>query len=259
MAQGIARSWSGAVKIDIADSLVERSRTRARYRKTGRGRSLFTRHIFLRHVQKLCRSRRSISRARAGTPLMKMKISKLFPKQKTARQRGGSPVFARFGRSVRRHGRAEHEAVARAADRADPACRGRFRHHRVQCDQDAAGFVCGSGIGGSCSAKRPPRGVFAGANRTERGKCRGSPENIATLEKARPVTHSLPIELAAKPADSGKIYVVVKGDNPVTIAKKLKVSYDDLLELNHINDPRKLQIGQKLLIPKDGERKEGDE
>ncbi len=50
-------------------------------------------------------------------------------------------------------------------------------------------------------------------------------------------------------ADSGKTYVVVKGDNPVTIAKKLKVSYDELIALNHIEDPRKLQIGQKLLIP----------
>jgi LysM repeat protein len=50
-------------------------------------------------------------------------------------------------------------------------------------------------------------------------------------------------------ADSAKVYVVAKGDNPVTIAKKLKVSYDDLLALNHIDDPRKLQIGQKLLIP----------
>jgi LysM repeat protein len=52
------------------------------------------------------------------------------------------------------------------------------------------------------------------------------------------------------PAPSGKLYTVVKGDNPVTIAKKLKVSYDDLIALNHIEDPRKLKIGQKLLIPK---------
>jgi LysM repeat protein len=53
----------------------------------------------------------------------------------------------------------------------------------------------------------------------------------------------------ASVADSGKVYVVAKGDNPVTIARKLKVSYDSLLEINHIDDPRKLQIGQKLLIP----------
>jgi LysM repeat protein len=52
------------------------------------------------------------------------------------------------------------------------------------------------------------------------------------------------------PASSGKVYTVMKGDNPVTIAKKLKVSYGDLIALNHIEDPRKLQIGQKLLIPK---------
>ncbi len=49
--------------------------------------------------------------------------------------------------------------------------------------------------------------------------------------------------------DSGKIYTVVKGDNPVTIARHLKVSEADLLELNQITDPRKLQINQKLRIP----------
>ena len=63
----------------------------------------------------------------------------------------------------------------------------------------------------------------------------------------------------AKSADSGKIYVVVKGDNPVTIAKKFKVSYDDLVALNHIDDPRKLQIGQKLLIPKTVKTKKAGE
>jgi LysM repeat protein len=56
--------------------------------------------------------------------------------------------------------------------------------------------------------------------------------------------------VAAKPVSSGKTYVVKKGDSPVTIAKKLKVPYDDLMALNHIEDPRKLRIGQELLIPK---------
>ncbi len=56
--------------------------------------------------------------------------------------------------------------------------------------------------------------------------------------------------VAARPVSSGKTYVVKKGDSPVTIAKKLKVPYDDLMALNHIEDPRKLRIGQKLLIPK---------
>jgi cytoskeletal protein RodZ len=56
-------------------------------------------------------------------------------------------------------------------------------------------------------------------------------------------------EHAKTPPSSGKTYIVKKGDNPVTIAKKLKVSYSDLITLNHIDDPHKLRIGQKLLIP----------
>src|SRR5205823_9977095 len=55
--------------------------------------------------------------------------------------------------------------------------------------------------------------------------------------------HLKSAERAKAPARSGKVYTVVKGDNLVTIAKKLKVSYDDLLALNQIEDPRKLKIG----------------
>jgi LysM repeat protein len=61
------------------------------------------------------------------------------------------------------------------------------------------------------------------------------------------------------PQSSGKTYAVAKGDNPVTIAKKLKVSYDDLLAINHIDDPKKLQIGQKLLIPNKSAKGKKDE
>jgi LysM repeat protein len=57
-------------------------------------------------------------------------------------------------------------------------------------------------------------------------------------------------EQAKTPSSSGKTYVVKKGDNPVGIAKRLKVSYNDLMTLNHIDDPHKLKIGQKLLVPK---------
>jgi nucleoid-associated protein YgaU len=49
--------------------------------------------------------------------------------------------------------------------------------------------------------------------------------------------------------DGGKSYVVQKGDSPAGIAKKFKVSYADLLKVNNIEDPKKLQIGQKLVIP----------
>ena len=40
---------------------------------------------------------------------------------------------------------------------------------------------------------------------------------------------------------------------------KLKVPYDDLMAANHIDDPHKLQIGQKLIIPtKPTKPKKGD-
>jgi LysM repeat protein len=51
------------------------------------------------------------------------------------------------------------------------------------------------------------------------------------------------------PADSGKTYVVGKGETPISIAHKLKVSYDALLKLNGIDDPKKLKPGQKLHVP----------
>ena len=59
-------------------------------------------------------------------------------------------------------------------------------------------------------------------------------------------------------ADSGKTYVVAKGENPLAIARKFKVSYDELLAINHIDDPRKLQIGQKLIIPAKPKPKKAD-
>jgi LysM repeat protein len=59
--------------------------------------------------------------------------------------------------------------------------------------------------------------------------------------------------------ESGKVYVVAKGDTPVNIAKKLKVSYDELLAINHIEDPHKLQIGQRLIVPKPPKAKKADE
>lgn len=57
----------------------------------------------------------------------------------------------------------------------------------------------------------------------------------------------------AKDADSAhsspKTYKVKKGENPVAIARQLGVSYSELLKLNKISDPKKLQIGQVLKVP----------
>ena len=39
---------------------------------------------------------------------------------------------------------------------------------------------------------------------------------------------------------------MAKGDNPYSIAKKLQVSYNELIAINEIKDPTRVQIGQKL-------------
>jgi LysM repeat protein len=44
-------------------------------------------------------------------------------------------------------------------------------------------------------------------------------------------------------------YVIVAGDYPEKIAKKLGVKMDDLMKANKISDPKKLKIGQKLVVP----------
>ena len=64
------------------------------------------------------------------------------------------------------------------------------------------------------------------------------PRKAATPAKATPAT-----------SVSQTTYTVKKGDNPVLIARKFKVSYDDLLKLNKIDDPRKLRVDQELKIP----------
>ncbi|HSH37446.1 MAG TPA: LysM peptidoglycan-binding domain-containing protein [Chthoniobacterales bacterium] len=82
------------------------------------------------------------------------------------------------------------------------------------------------------------------------------PKREETTTPAAPVAKALPAEpvktAATKPgatAEDGKYYIVAKGDNPMSIAKKLKVSQYELLSANGITDPTKLQIGQKLIIP----------
>ncbi len=55
---------------------------------------------------------------------------------------------------------------------------------------------------------------------------------------------------AAGKAEAGAgTYKVAKGDNPYTIAKKFGVGAQEILTLNGIDDPKKLQIGQVLKVP----------
>lgn len=67
---------------------------------------------------------------------------------------------------------------------------------------------------------------------------------------ARPAPVKVETKAAAAPSSGAATYKVEKGDNPYTIAKKLSVSYQDLLKVNGIEDPTKLQIGQILKVPR---------
>ena len=72
-----------------------------------------------------------------------------------------------------------------------------------------------------------------------------SPPKAAGANKVAP--KSSPV--AATSVAAATTYKVEKGDNPYKIAKKLGVTSPDLLKVNSIEDPTKLQIGQVLKVP----------
>jgi LysM repeat protein len=77
-------------------------------------------------------------------------------------------------------------------------------------------------------------------------------ENATTKPAVKEERKAIPVKPVAETspkAENKKTYVVAKGDTPLSIAKKFKVPFDDLLTANKIDDPHKLKIGQKLIIP----------
>jgi LysM repeat protein len=133
-----------------------------------------------------------------------------------------------------------------------------------------AGIVAFNSIKAREGSFPAPAPVANTSNATAKSEPVTSTSSVARHDEAK-AAHSSAVAKdehkaeRAKPAETsavsepGKTYVVAKGDNPVTIAKKLKVSYDELLALNHIDDPRKLQIGQKLILPKTSKPKKTGE
>ena len=60
--------------------------------------------------------------------------------------------------------------------------------------------------------------------------------------------HTTPTPLEA-PATSGNTHTVLRGETLTSIAKQYKVGVDELQKFNHIEDGRKLQAGQTIMIP----------
>jgi LysM repeat protein len=67
-------------------------------------------------------------------------------------------------------------------------------------------------------------------------------------ENPTPATTGVTAE-APKTPQSGNTHVVAKGETLTSIAKMHKVSVEELQRFNHIENDRKLQIGQTIMIP----------
>jgi LysM repeat protein len=72
------------------------------------------------------------------------------------------------------------------------------------------------------------------------------------IGEASPVPTATPVLAASASAlspASGNTHVVARGETLTSIAKQNKVSVEDLQKFNHIEDGRKLQAGQTIMIP----------
>jgi LysM repeat protein len=70
----------------------------------------------------------------------------------------------------------------------------------------------------------------------------------AVIEKATPLP-SISAEVATHTENGGATHVVTRGETLTSIAKMHKVGIEDLQKFNHIENDRKLQIGQTLMLP----------
>jgi len=74
------------------------------------------------------------------------------------------------------------------------------------------------------------------------------------IEHPRGTSLGSPLPVAGEtsspaPAAGGSTHVVARGETLTSIAKMHKVGVDELQKFNHIENDRKLQIGQTLVIP----------
>ncbi|HEX4632158.1 MAG TPA: LysM peptidoglycan-binding domain-containing protein [Chthoniobacterales bacterium] len=73
---------------------------------------------------------------------------------------------------------------------------------------------------------------------------------IGETPSPSPATSSAPSTEATKPVQqSGNSHLVAKGETLTSIAKMHKVTVEELQKFNHIENDRKLQIGQTIMIP----------
>lgn len=79
----------------------------------------------------------------------------------------------------------------------------------------------------------------------------GKGQAIAAAQKESPANGAVSTarEASVASAAGGQTHVVKAGENPASIARQYGVSVTALMAVNHITDPRKVRINQKLVIP----------
>lgn len=106
----------------------------------------------------------------------------------------------------------------------------------------------------TASKSGPPDASATTAERFLATRQGGSPPSAQSEPARPPATQpqaaSVSGDAGGLPADG--TYTVVAGDNPYSIARKYGVSYQKLIEVNGIEDPTKVQIGQVLKLPPSG-------
>ncbi len=68
---------------------------------------------------------------------------------------------------------------------------------------------------------------------------------------------AIPVARPVAPRTAPNVHIVVKGESLEKIAKLHGTTVVELQKINRITDPKKLQIGQQLLLPPPTPKKEG--
>ena len=94
-----------------------------------------------------------------------------------------------------------------------------------------------------------------GSEMERRGQVPPSPATAVNTEETAPPATAAAAAPAAKVVSPGTseapaaVHIVVKGDSLDKIAKQHSTTIAELIKLNKITDPKKLQIGQQINLP----------
>lgn len=91
------------------------------------------------------------------------------------------------------------------------------------------------------------------------GGTESSPPASGRVASTAPETteFAIPAARAVAPQPPANVHIVVKGESLEKIAKSHGTTALELQKINRISDPKKLQIGQQLLLPPPTPKKEG--